>query len=97
MAYYNDKNELIWVQRDGTEIPMAAMTLSHLTFTVEMLKRNAQPHLEQAGFDPEDIHRIFPCYPDMVTELYRRLEQQRIDEEHPAETRMRYIEPYDPN
>jgi len=92
MAYYDNDNRLIWVQRDGTEIPMVDMETSHLTFTIEMLRRNAEKHLEAAGLDPREVYRIFPYYTDLCAELERRLNKQREDEEHPAVTRMRNLE-----
>jgi hypothetical protein len=65
-----------WRCIDGREVPIAELETGHLCNILGMLKRNAAPHLEVAGFDPNssaDICIIYPHFEALETEMRKRL------------------------
>ncbi len=73
-----------WKQRNGENILIADMDTPHLTNTIEMLKRNAAPHLERNGLDPEHTHLIYPSVTALLRELDYRLEEIKLQSEQPV-------------
>jgi uncharacterized Zn finger protein (UPF0148 family) len=84
--------EPVWTTKDKERVPIADMKTDHLTNTIEMLKRNAVPHLEKAGFKPTEVWRIYPIITDMQSELDRRLRQQTEEDLDDASIRFSLLE-----